>query len=292
MPSGSRGGGGGSHSGGSRGGGSHFGGGSRRSSHVRTVRNGRTVVYLGSGTSRRYMSSGMYNLMSFLTSIVMIALFLGFSFVMGISNASEQIKTIEEDYAYYQNMIIVAENKANSNIEGYIVYGTVTGVYLKSKDKYYLTYSFVADSGETVKNGYTFSTYEFEDVNNIVVGVTEIKLALEYAPSDVLTDSIDYDYKFTTLEDDIEYVEAVDSKSKLTTYSIIAGVATTAILVAVIVIKTKGSKKEENEAASNQEVKQQVPKKNHCKYCGSVVLDGKTSCDNCGAGIYSDSDLV
>lgn len=300
MPSGSRGGGGGGHSGGSSGGGrsggSHFGGGSR-SRLVKGVRNGRTVVFIGTGANRRYISNKLFDVVTMLRVLITFAVFFAIPIIMIISSINGQLEKIKEDYSYYQNMIEVADSMENQNVDGYIIYGTITGKDLKYDNKYYLTYSFEAKDGSIVDNGYTFSTYTFEEVKDLIPGVSQIKLALETNQSNEYTDSIDYNYKYTTLEDDGEYTQITKNKQTLETYLIVLISATVVCLIIMAVILIKGLKKEKSETqelnANTSRTIQETPRKEmHCRYCGSIVLDGKTSCDNCGAGIYGDNDFV
>jgi len=301
MPSGRAGGsrgGGGSHFGGSRGGRgrSSSGGGTYRSHHVRGLYNGRAVVFIGTRANRRYISDGIYSVITLLGFIAFFLLFSLFGTFMNLNQINGDIKIIEEDFLHYQDMIEDAEYKESQGISGYIIYGTVESRYRSlNSDKWYLTYRFVADDGSIVDNGYTYSTYTWEQVKDISAG-DPILLALEYAPSNRYTDSIDMDFKNKTIEDDGDYIALLEEKQSTTGICVTIGIVILGIVVICVVLWKKNSKKVDEEATTSTGTQTyqapEQPKKNYCRYCGSVVPNGKTSCDNCGAGICSGNDLT
>ena len=288
MPSGSRAG-----SSGRSGGGSHFGGGSRGSSggsrggsHFGSIgprmfrgrpgmMHGRNVFFIG---TRYYMpATAMNKISSMIMGLFMILFFsiFPFAFLLGYSS---NLKVIESDYIYYQDMIADAE----ANPEELQVEGRITAIKkLEHIDKWYILYEFTADDGDTV-DGYTFSIYTWEQVKEFQRG-GKILLAVESLETDRNSDSVNIDFKDFELEDDGEYVYAKKMKTiAIVVYSLfIAGFV--ALLVATIITFKKQLQEKEAEEAEKKEREAEENSIKHCAYCGSVINETRETCAKCGA---------
>lgn len=300
MPSGRRGGSSGSHFGGSRGGSSRSRGSSGRSGSggsnlIRGTVGGRTVIFFNTINGQRYMQERVYGIVSFLSTIIFFILFFALIPIVGLSDLSGKIEQIEDDYRYYQNMITYAEDKAEAGDNRYIVNARIDSIIeAELEGKYFIRYSIKLPSGGFLQNGYTFQTYTREKLNELGYEAGgDLPIALEYVPADLFVDSIDMEYKNTNLNDDAEYISHLAEKNKIITICTILGAVSLIIIATIIVLRVKFTKKQEEpiKASSHSNIPQQ-PKKKYCKYCGSVVPEGEHSCKNCGAGIYSESDLM
>lgn len=300
MPSGSRGGGGGSHggsrggsSGGSRSGGSHGGGSIRFITHTRT----RHSIKLRTRPGRpdRYFDIDAIH------SVVCVMLFILFMIFGSMAcSASEEIEFLQEDYAYYQNMITVAE----SDPDTYIVDAYVTSYsYRADFGKYYINYSIPYTSYEYVhgygyKNvnrslaGYSFSVYTYEEARELYEERT-IKVAVDMAKITSSTDSIPMDYRHMSIEQDGEYMTVLRSKTKNTSILICLGVFTVGWFTFFIIASNKVSKAYDKEEAENAKLRLNqkktserpaTPDASHCQYCGTyLVKDNNIKCPACGA---------
>ena len=300
MPSGSRGGGGGGSHGGSRGGGSrsgssrggsHSGGGLRFVVHTRTRNSIR--IRSRSGAPDRYFD------LNALHSVICVILTICFMIFGSMAcSASDNINFLEEDYRYYQNMIVTAEHDPDN----YIVDAYVTSCsYRADFDKYYINYripyterKYVPGYGFTdvEKNlyGYSFSVYTEEEAKNLVSqGI--IKVAVDTRVVGENTDSIPLDYKYMSIEDDGEYFVAKAEKSKNTSVLIVLACVAVGWFVFFIIISKKTEKAYDRETAQMVEASKRqqtstdnTPYSNHCEYCGTyLVKDNNIKCPACGA---------
>lgn len=277
MPSGSHGGSAGSHGGFSGGGGSRggssFGGGSYHRSRPRGPRNFRF------GRSVFVVSTGRQSILSIIIFVGVLVLGYLFTSVSIFSGHKEHLNMIEEENRYYLNMVATAKNDSD-----YVVTGEVTNQFYKTEyERYYITYSFVADDGSTVE-GYTFSIYTLETVPK---KGSEIELAVDDKTTDSDTDSIPMDYANFTLEDDGEYLKVKKDKAK-SVRGIVIGVVVIVCLVGgyILVIVTSKKKQEEKEAEQKAEQKakeEAEEKKRFCEYCGARVEPSDNVCPQCGA---------
>lgn len=284
-------------------GGSHFsGGGSSRSSSSfggRSIRGssygshrGHHSIFISHGRPRRFRfghhyyiytgrSQGVLSFSFVLVFILMMVAFISGSFV---SSAKYQIKTIETDFVYYQDMIDYAEGKVESGDPRYIVDAEVTGRFYNSQaDRYYVEYEIELGNGRTLK-GETYACYTLEQAQQYRVGNT-IRVALENVPPTLATDSVNVDYKYKTLDDDGEYLSSSKSlrNSRVVLWlSILAIIATIAFTV-VYAYKKKELADEEKEKEKKEDVIDSDTR--ICKYCGSICDKTAKKCPNCGAGL-------
>ncbi|MCQ2602631.1 MAG: Zn-ribbon domain-containing protein [Clostridia bacterium] len=298
MPSGSHGGGGhcGSSGGGFSGGGGHsshgggsHGGGSRGPGRP-GVYHGRPVRFYYFGGRRYYTPSKVSSAFSFILVVAIIALIAAFVCWGNFSEADDQIASFERDYANYQRMI----ERADSNSKYLLEDAKITGIYQcdVSADHYYIEYVFKNAKGKDIE-GYTYCTYKYSDI--LAKGYETggyIVLAIDCDKNNIVgdVDSINYDYKYTTLEDDADYVynkESLDKYSIL--WKVLVGVGVAAIvggivLIAVTLKKAKDDDKDDDKTkVINQPVfEEKKPEVRRCQYCGSVLKDGETECKNCG----------
>ncbi len=291
MPSGSHGGGGG-HSGGFSGGGGswggHSGGGSSSSSPIfpRSTRGGRSVVIIGGfgGHGGRYVTSGIFSLLQVMLTFAFLMVFFGIILASSASPSGVQ-RDYQHDYDYYQNMIAYAETDPNYLLTtGAVITDRFMG---KGGNKYYLTYRFYTSGPSHIAvDGYTYTTYTLEDLKKpeLQVGQT-IVLALNCRNDQITTstDSIDIQYKNTTLWDDDDFVH--DYKTAKTTQTvgivvIVVGLLLGAGAIALFIIKSKKDDGDESSTTVTTKVS-----KEYCKYCGTLLKPGSVKCDNCGASL-------
>lgn len=281
----------GSHSGGhGGGGGSHFGGGGSSSgshggsgsSRNHGYRNGRSVVFFGRGYHRRYMYSGAHSAFSILIAIGIFALVIGSLVLLTMGGNNKDLKNIEADYLYYQDMIADAEEKLAQGDDSYFVDGIIISKFKNDNcDKWYVTYYFLDNQGKKVE-GYTYSIYTWEQVKDMDNGDI-IKLAVDTNPITQDTDSINLDYKNTTLNDDGEYIKIIKSKENTQRVGIIALVIGGLLVAGAIIIRIKASHKVLEDSQDFTEFSNSGRKL--CKYCGGYLKSGDTICSDCGGRV-------
>lgn len=279
MPSGSHGGGGGF---GGHGGFTSSSFGSSRNSSFRSSRSSgghrpRGPRYFRFGHRTLIITTGRQNLISVCLFFIIAAMLLLFTFGSSISACKEERAMIEEEYAYYQNMIEYAELNEN---QGYIIKAKVTEKQYDSElKKYRYIYSFKTSSGGT-ENGYTFYIYSLEELPAIG---TEFDLAVDSVPVTSNTDSIPVDYKFTTLEDDSAYVVLNNMIKKNTL--IVVGIVAVIVLgiggIVAIILTAKRKEEEKKEEEKQKEIEEE--KKKFCQYCGTKIKETDSTCPNCGS---------
>lgn len=283
MPSGSHSGSSGSHSsggssfgGGSNNGGFSFGGSNRPPRPIRTpFRRHGTVLFIQS------------NKLTSVISLVFVSLFIAlFGFLIAFaatSSVKKDIAKIEIDYTYYQDMIEYAEAHT-----GYVRNGKIIDKFkLEDSEYWYLTYSLDTDDGKTLE-GYTFSVYKWDQVKNYHVG-DDILIAVNSNPVTLATDSINVEYKNTTLNDDGEYVKA---QKDLKTFPIIGGamigVAVVILVVGIVVFKKNlelEKAKIEEDKRHNEVEEKSKRTKTSCPYCGAKNDISANKCSSCGGSL-------
>ena len=290
MPSGSHRSSGGSHrSGGSSSSRSSFGGSSSRTSMSSRSRMGGHRRRGGTHLHINGHSMGPVGSIIFYTIFMLV--FCGAWMFAGVFIGIQRTDTlhkIETDYIYYQNMIDYALDQQELGNDGFIIEGTVTGKFLSEyADKWYLTYSFKGTYGG-VFAGETYAIYDLEDVKSIIPNKTKISLA---ADSDIITsttDTVNIDYKNTTLEDDGYYLENKKSSLFPQILCISISIGCTALFIALIVKEVKFIKNGKNQNNSTDESSTEKQPKveqkaSYCNYCGTTIPAGKNKCPNCGA---------
>lgn len=273
MPSGSHGGGGGSHGGGF-GGGSHFGGGHRGSG---SSRRGPTPLRIWFFGHRYYVPAEKTSALRGLVSVFVILLFFGIISTFMLVSANNQIEQIEVDHTYYVKMINYATTHPDFQKTGKIT----DKFYNSNCKKWYLTYSLETHDGRTL-DGYTYSVYSDDEIDNFVIG-DDILIAVNSSTVTMQTDSITMDYINIPIENDGEYIISQRArKTSLTLVVLFFGASV--VVAAVFIVKTKKSMKlnelEKEQQASQIEHVQEVKR---CKYCGSKQNPDDTKCPNCGA---------
>jgi hypothetical protein len=225
--SGSRGGGGGSHFGGGSSSGSSGGGRWHGRPHGRHV----SIVFFGRRVSSAFVALAVF------------ALFLAIVCTLGVSGDKSYLQQIESDYMYYQDMIDDAYDKQILGDSSYLVDGVIISKFQSDTcDKWYVTYYFLDKDGEKV-DGYTYSIYTWNQVKDMDPGDI-IKLAVDSNPITQDTDSINVDYKYTTLEDDGEYAQLLKKRKIMKTAAISLYIVAGALFISSII---KGSKKEDSD---------------------------------------------
>lgn len=281
MPSGSHGGSPGSHfGGGSSFGGGGFGGGTGRG-NSNNNRHVRPMMFFFFG--RHYyipvsQSSRIKGLFTFAFVLLVFVLLL----ITPISMANQTINKIKIDQAYYIDMIENAEQNSEYKKVGVIK----DKFYNEDCGKWYLTYTFETDAGETVE-GYTFSVYNNYEIRAFVIG-DSINLAVNSRIVTNQTDSITFDYKDIPLENDGEYLLATKQRSL---FIVLEGIFSCGFVVLVVIATTMIIKKAQQvktddsteDALLNKQNTDSTPKKK-CKYCGTTINNNNESnCPNCGA---------
>lgn len=279
MPSGSHGGSAGSHGG-------FSGGGSRGSSFGRSSGSRNQGSFRPRGPRPFRFGGRVYILSTGRQSVLSIILIIGilllgsiFMQFSALSDYNEHLKMIEEENRYYIAMV----QNAAVNTE-YMVKGEVEDQFYKSEyGKYYITYTFKADSGANVE-GYTFSIY---GLNNIPAKGSEIWIAVNDKTTDSDTDSVPMDYVNFTLEDDGEYQLFKKQRNSTITKMVILGVVVVALvggyILVIVTAKKKQEEKEEAEKAEAKAKEEAEEKKRFCEYCGARVEPADNVCPQCGA---------
>lgn len=283
MPSGSHGGSLGSHSSG----GSSFGGGSRGGSSFgggrprgpRHFRWGRTVYVLPTRQSSILSILKIFILLSFMFAVFGLIFFMG---------SKQEIKKIETDYYYYQDMITHAEANPEYMKTGYVT----DHFYNEDCDKWYYTYKIKREDMsmlEVYLDGYTYSCYTREEIKAIPID-SEIQIAVNTKVVTDKTDSIPLDYKDMPLERDGEYVDAMGERTLGKNLMIICGIAFVGLIcVQVFIIAKYKQKKVDGEFGTPQSRdsidSNQAPKRTTkiCDYCGATLDVNAKKCSSCGA---------
>lgn len=272
MPSGSHGGGGGSHGGGF-GGGSHFGSGHRSSG---SSSRGPTPIRFWFFGHHYYVPAGKTSAIRGLFTAFFVLILFGFMSILGLIAAKDQVEKIEDDNTYYISMISYATAHPD-----YQMTGKITGKFRNDDcGKWYLTYSLETNDGQTLE-GYTYSVYSINEIEQFVVG-DDILLAVDSIPVTMRTDSINMDYINIPLDNDGEYIGAKNSK-RTAMIMVIACFGASVVVAILTFIKAKKSMKLnelEKEKASSLPQDEGVKR---CKYCGSKQNPEDTKCPNCGA---------
>ncbi len=301
MPSGHSGGSGGGHSGGfsshsghfgvSRGGSSHGSGSSFGGSHAsfgprpihRPWYRPRVVVF---GGRQVYLGTGRASTVSVLGFLVVLALivtaFLGFSWM----DKADFLEEVKADYEFYHAMAQNAAIKGND----YQVDGEVYKIEYFN-EKYRIRYNFDTPAGK-VTGGWSMYVYDYATAKSLLeAGTVRLALETELTKAHQNTDSVPLDYKDTVLEDDEEYVDAIESiKLYRTGTFIMIGISGALILAAVLVPLTASKATAEQIAANNQNNNSDANGQNttpagtwRCDYCNTVNDNSKDRCDGCGA---------
>ncbi len=284
MPSGSHGGGGGSHGGGSHGGGgSHFGGSGGGGYRPR----GPMIMHFG--RTRYVVRMGASRFISFLVVLLFFAIFGIFTSAVLKSGANSTIRTIQQDYIYYQDMVDYAKLHEDYQIEGTVI----TKYYKETYKKWYITYYFTTEDGYRVE-GYTFSVYDFEDIKDIRAG-DKILLAVDGLPLTRDTDSVPMDYGDMPIERDGEYQTFLSQKkganiALIVCISVTGGIVIIAVLTAFFnKVRVQehpndvGTSSNTSDNSTNNKEVENTPKPTYCQYCGAELENGKKKCSNCGA---------
>lgn len=276
MPSGSHGGGGGgSHFGGGGssfggGGGSHFGG----SYYHGPRRPGRAPIHFHFfyfGGNRYYVANDDRSKIMGMIFSAIICLLIAVAWMFGISSAINNVKKIENDYIYYQDMIAYAEEHPDHIIDANVQ------TFFENEDcgKYYVTYYFYTASSQRV-DGYTFSIYTYNQAKAIKQNGT-IQLAVDEMPLTTQTDSINMDYKNLPLSEDGEYVLA---KRQIVT-NIIIEIVLIGVFALFVVFAIKTIKSNIEKVPEGSQPK--MAKKYICTYCGAKLKEEDTTCPKCGS---------
>lgn len=118
---------------------------------------------------------------------------------------------------------------------------------------------------------------------SVVTQVVEVVVEVACSSKGITdnTDSITKDYKNFPLSADGEYIQAMNLKK---TY--IISLCITSLLVvcgiAYIIVEIKKNVRKSTTKLSSEDLLEDEGN-NQCKYCGSILVDGKTKCPNCGA---------
>lgn len=276
MPSGSHGGSSGSHS---SGGSSFGGGGSSWGSSSSSSRSSRPMRIRWHG--RVYVVSNGIN--GFFVCALILLIFALIPLIVGVVGQNKYIDKIEADYAYYQNMIKIAE-KDPSNL---IVDGTVTDCFRNEEaNKWYITYEIRKDG--VVLEGYSYSIYSMIEAQDLL-GDT-IQIAVNHKTVTLKTDSIPMDYKDTTLTDDGEYVNEKEHLKDFVIMLVILSVIEITVIVFGIrsfkkhmKLEAETSTKTKNTPLPTKETSIFTEKTWTCEYCGNKNDITNNKCSNCGA---------
>lgn len=305
MPSGSRGGGGGSHFGGGHssfsGGGSHFGGsrssysggGSHFGGGPRGPRGPRGPIFIHWGRHYYSISYGKNFLVIFLLVISIITGIAGAGLIA--SNYEDELYTICQDYKYYHQMVEYAESHSNHQTTA-----TITSIHKSFSGKYYYNYKFKKSPSSTYSlyiDGYTYCLYTDGDLTNETIAVgKEITIAISDDVNNITfdCDSVPMDIVNFSSTDDGEYqmYDRLARENKrggmVTLIVAVILLGTTITLYIVFLKKTDKDEYEKSKAGTDTSSSINVdtkPKSKYCSYCGSILDSNATSCPSCGAKI-------
>lgn len=284
MPSGSHGGSFGSHSsGGSSSGSSGDSWGGRHSSGggSRGGRPGRPMHW-HFGHYHYYIPSGKADRISIVGAICLFLLFIVFALSLSTVAISKRVDEIIVDRDYYLDMI----ERAEENPE-YKKTATITDIfYNRDCEKWYITYSIpytVEINSLNVDkelSGYTYSIYTREQAREFEIGDT-VEVACSSKVITENTDSITMDYKNFPLSADGEYIQTMNSKK---IYIVVLCITSLLVVcgIAYIIVEIKKSIRKSTTKLSPEDLLEDEGN-NQCKYCGTILVKGKTKCPNCGA---------
>lgn len=202
--------------------------------------------------------------------------------ILSSTSSFNPLKVIEDDYAYYHEMIDDAKYNANLRVDGYITQIKKN----ENMDKFYFKYYILTETG--LKNeGYIYSVIDISEFENYAIGDV-IEVAVNSYPVDFYTDHVPMIFENYDIEDDAEYDWA---KSKSNTFTlvfvlvVVVGVAliATVITTSVFITKLASTLHEhriDNKKSDSNEAKATKLK---CRYCGSLADIGEHKCKNCGA---------
>ena len=217
-------------------------------------------------------------------AVLVFAIIFAFIFMrvgaIDVNYYKQELTKIEEDYDYYQDMIQYAENNRD---RGYIVEGEVVDkFYNEDAGKYYIVYKVDVPDSMFDLQGYTYSVYTLEETSNFRRGES-IEIAVDTVPVTSQTDSINVDYKNTTLEDDGEYVITKNNLTKARLQKWISVVVFIGLIVLLVYITWKKKKPEESSEKKEEAKVESTTYK--CAYCGSTYSKTRAKCPSCGASL-------
>ncbi|MCM1404558.1 MAG: hypothetical protein NC133_03630 [Prevotella sp.] len=274
---------------GSRSGG-HFGGsrsvGSRPlvSFGGRGWRHPHTMIFFGRPV---YLGSARAGTVSILGVLIVLAIIASVIMGIGWAGVQEDLTTICDDYAFYQQMALDAADD-----EVYQLTATVTS-YKQYHDsgKYCLFYTFETPTGYTVE-GFTFYVYDYNTAHQLKSTGVVIALDTPKYQTTAVTDSVPLDFKDTVLTDDVEYVEYLSLRNGLRTGTLVALGVTAALIVLAILVpltakRATAEQLAENAKTDNGSTTSTASNTNHgtwrCQYCNTVNDTSKQNCEGCGA---------
>lgn len=237
-------------------------------------------IYSSPSGNRIYNgSSGNIVNVSPLSIFVVIAIIIAsiFSFIScgTIASSKSTVEEIADSYAHYQEVIKYAEVHTEYQKTGEIIGIYYDNTYGKYCIKYKVEVDVIAHLTREITE-YTFYIYDKDEINNYKVG-DEILIACN---AEDTADTINMDYKNSTLEDDGEYSyylkKSKSNKSIIICVSIIGG-----LLIIVVIVKLV--KKQKKDSKFDTEAFNKVMKDPYCEYCGSKLPQGVFKCTNCGA---------
>lgn len=214
-----------------------------------------------------------------------------FAGIMLNNQRTAELKVVENDYIYYQDMITFAEQKQREGDSRFIIEGTITGKFESEyNNKWYLTYEFeyllFPNTSSTLTDtvsGETYAVYNYEDIRSITPGST-ILLATYDAVLSENTDTVNIDYKNTKLEDDGYYlhIKNGDMFPQILCFAVAGGSALLFIFLIFKQVKNlKGGSGNEIDEPQTEKSTPSLTKE--CPYCGATMASSKSKCPNCSA---------
>lgn len=184
---------------------------------------------------------------------------------------------------YYVVEASYSPNYASDNKPGYYFYG-----YYNDIERYYIVYEYtIPGNSATTYAGETYATYTINEVRGMGGKIT-ICVLLDSSGN---CTSINSDY---TLQDNTEYkivqryiAEANGSRNGMLGGMIICGVLAGVMVLAIIIISVKRSKRgteEPEQSTGEPEVTETKGETKYiCSYCGSVIPKDASRCPSCGS---------
>jgi len=190
-----------------------------------------------------------------------------------------------ENYVFYHNVAVDADGNPNRQIQG-----NVEAVYpYEDTGVYYFEYSY--DINNVWYEGTSFCVYDKETVDQLLEnGKVTLAINSNKEHMDSKTCTIPLDHKDIKLEDDVWYLDDLQSRNLFRILTFVAGGATVALAVASVVLSVtaKQATKEQLAENANGSMSQNTQATTNgnwrCSYCNTLNDSTKTQCDGCGAG--------
>lgn len=215
--------------------------------------------------------------------LTIFAVLVAIMLALAVPSLNRNVKKVENDYLYYQNMIDNAKEDPR-----YIAKGKYTDMFeYESSGKFYLEYVIFYGEGQKLE-GETYATYTLEEASALL-HLDEVSFAINCKNDEITqqTDSIPMSYDGIDIELDIEYTSF--KPTRVIVISVVSVILAILVIVAIItgIKATKAAKNAKAEAANAAvtDKPENTAKKDVCMYCGSHLSETDKRCPGCGANV-------